>query len=119
MRGRVRGYLFLIFVCMGSLFALIGLKQFFMQPIDNALTNSVWFGVQVLPLLVLIPGLLGSGSEIRRKPFFFTSLVGMLYFVHGVWSVANPAVRTWGLWETAFALGLIALGSLATRVAAD
>ncbi len=117
MRGRVRGYLFLIFICMGSLFALIGLKQFFMHPIDNTLTNSIWFGIQVLPLLALIPGLLGS--EVGRKAFFFASLVGMLYFSHGVWSVANPAVRTWGLWETAFALGLIALGSLATRAAAD
>lgn len=119
MGSAVRGYLFLTFLCIGSLFALVGLKQFFMQPLDNSTSNGIWFLLQVLPLLLLIPGLLRVGPGRGRLAFFFCAMAGMLYFIHGVWSAVTPELRTWALWETAFALGLTALGSLGTRASSQ
>lgn len=113
----MRGYLFLIYLCMGSLFALFGLRQFFVAPADTALANGIWFGVAVAPLLILIPGLLRPLGPGARLTFFLASMLGMLYFVHGVWLAASPELRTMGLWQTGFALLLTAVGSLATRAA--
>lgn len=111
----VRGYLFLTFLCIGSLFALFGLRQFLISPAANPVHNGAWFAVQVLPLLALLPGLLRANGRRGRLIFFITSLMGMLYFVLGVWAVASPEMRTWGLWVTGFSLILVALGSLGTR----
>ncbi|MFK7915195.1 MAG: DUF2069 domain-containing protein [Pseudomonadales bacterium] len=115
--GALRGYLFLIYLCLGSLFALFGLRQFFITPAASSLANVLWFAIAVAPMLVLIPGLLRPLGPKARLTFFLASMVGMLYFVHGVWLAASPDLRTLGLWQTGFALVLTALGSLATRAA--
>lgn len=115
--GALRGYLFLIYLCLGSLFALFGLRQFFLAPTPGALANVIWFTLAVAPILVLIPGLLRPLGPKARLTFFLASMVGMIYFVHGVWLAAAPELRALGLWQTALALVLTALGSLATRAA--
>ena len=113
----LRGYLFLIYLCLGSLFALFGLRQFFIAPAASGLANGLWFALAVAPMLALIPGLLRPLGPKARLTFFLASMAGMLYFVHGVWLIAGPDSRTMGLWQTGFALLLTALGSLATRAA--
>ena len=71
----------------------------------------VWFIVQVLPLLAIIPGLLG----LKSRGFFFTALVGTLYFVHGVLLAVDPTDRVIGLVEVAFAVALVSLSTYAMK----
>jgi uncharacterized membrane protein len=107
----VKGLQFLSLLCVGSLFALTGLRQFFMQPLAGSFTNTVWFLIQVAPLLLILPGVL----RISARGFFFAILAAMLYFIHGVMEAATPALRTWALWEVGFATALITVSSLAMR----
>lgn len=117
MNSSLRGYLFLMFIAMGSLFALFGLRYFFIAPAGSTLSSGVWFLIAVIPLLILLPGLLRPTRPAARLTFFLATMVGMLYFVHGVWVATSPELRSLGLWQTGFALLLTALGSLATRAA--
>jgi len=107
----MKGLQFLSLVCIGSLFALTGLRQFFMQPLAGTFTNTVWFIIQVTPLLLILPGVL----RVSARGFFFAILAAMLYFIHGVMEAATPALRTWALWEVGFATALVTLGSVAMR----
>ena len=76
----MRGPQFLLIVAVGCLFALTGLRQFFIEPLANTGTNVIWFVLQTLPLLLVLPGCLTLG----RRGVFFASMVSLLYFVHGV-----------------------------------
>lgn len=108
----------LMFACLcmlGSLFALTGLRQFFVEPLDGTVSNVIWFVIQVLPLLAVLPGMLRQ----RYRSYFFAVLAGMLYFVHGVWLAAAAAHRTLGTWEVAFALLLILLCTYMVRLLRD
>ena len=101
-------------VCLGligSLFALTGLRQFFVEPLASPATNAVWFLIQVLPLLAVLPGVL----RLRSRSFILAALASTLYFVHGVLLAATPDLRAMGLWEVAFAVGLLVAGSYAAR----
>ena len=51
----LRGWQFVSLILFGSLFALTGLRQFFVDPIENDVTNVIWFVCQVLPLVVVLP----------------------------------------------------------------
>ncbi len=95
----------------GSLFALTGLRQFFIHPLQDSSTNLIWFIVQVLPLLLVLPGLLG----LKPRGFFFTALVSTLYFVHGVLLAVDPADRAIGLVEVGFAVVLLSLSGYAMK----
>jgi len=107
----VRGLQFVALLMIGSLFALTGLRQFFVHPMENSSINLIWFIVQVLPLLVVLPGLL------MRKPrgFFFTALISTFYFVHGVLLAVDPSDRTIGLFEVGFAVALLCLSTYAVK----
>ena len=107
----MRGLQFLAFVLIGSLFAVTGLRQFFVEPLDSNVTNTIWFAIQVLPLVLVLPGVL-RGSH---RGYFYSVLAASLYFVHGVLEAATPDHRTIALWEVAFAVGLIALATGAMR----
>jgi len=95
----------------GSLFALTGLRQFFVYPLDNSSANMIWFMVQVLPLLAVLPGLL----RLKPRAFFFTALVSTLYFVHGVLLVVDPLDRMMGFFEAGFAVALLSLSTYAVK----
>jgi len=101
----------LCLMLIGSLFALTGLRQFFVAPLPGAGTNLLWFVVQTLPLLLVLPGILRR----RVRSYFFTALAGMLYFIHGVLQIATPEMHTMGLWEVGLALGLVLAGTYGTR----
>jgi uncharacterized membrane protein len=107
MKGLQLGCLLLI----GSLFALTGLRQFFLEPLPTPSINALWFFIQVLPLLGVVPGILMLGA----RSFLIAALISTLYFVHGVLLVATPELRSLGLWEAAFSVGLLMAGSYAAR----
>jgi uncharacterized membrane protein len=107
----MKGLQFLCFLMIGSLFAITGLRQFFVQPLETGWVNALWFGIQVLPLLVVLPGvLLGTA-----RGYFFAALAACLYFIHGTMQAATPDMRALALWEVGFAVALVAAASLAMR----
>lgn len=107
----MKGLQFLALIMLGSLFAVTGLRQFFVEPLDDALSNTLWFAIQVLPLLVVLPGLL-RGSH---RGYFYAILAATLYFIHGTMEAATADQRLLALWETGFAVALIAVACLAMR----
>jgi uncharacterized membrane protein len=107
----VKGFQFLCLLMIGSLFSITGLRQFFVQPLDAPSVNALWFAIQVLPLLLVLPGVL-RGSF---RGYLFASLAASLYFIHGTLQAATPGLRTMGLWEVGFAVALIGAASLAMR----
>ncbi|MGE0622817.1 MAG: DUF2069 domain-containing protein [Pseudomonadales bacterium] len=107
----LRGLQFLCLLCLGSLFALTGLKQFFIEPLASTGTNLVWFLIQVLPLLAVTPGVL----RLKARSYLLAVLAAMLYFSHGVLEATSTDMRAYGLWEVAFAMGLVLTASFALR----
>ncbi|HEY5646668.1 MAG TPA: DUF2069 domain-containing protein [Pseudomonadales bacterium] len=105
------GLQFLCLLCLGSLLALTGLKQFFMEPLASPLPNLVWFLVQVLPLIAVTPGIL----RLRPRSYLLAALAAMLYFSHGVMVAISPAMRAYGLWEVGFAMCLVLAATFAVR----
>jgi uncharacterized membrane protein len=107
----LRGLQFLTLFCIGSLFALTGLRQFFVEPLASANTNLIWFGIQVLPLLLVLPGVL----RLTPRSYLFAILAAMLYFCHGVLQAVSVEDRLIGLWEVGFSLALVLTASFALR----
>lgn len=87
----------------GCLFALTGLRQFFIEPLATTTSNVIWFVLQVAPLLAVIPGML----RFNYRSCFLAILVSALYFIHGVLLAVGETLRTLALWEVGFALLLI------------
>ena len=87
----------------GSLFALTGLRQFFVEPLADATSNAIWFGLQIAPLLAVLPGVL----RLKHRSCFLAALVATLYFVHGVLLVVDADSATMGFWEVGFSLVLV------------
>jgi uncharacterized membrane protein len=107
----LRGLQFLTLLAIGSLFALTGLRQFFVEPLASESSNLIWFGIQVLPLLLVLPGVL----RLTPRSYLFAILAAMLYFCHGVLQTVSLEDRVMGLWEVAFSLALVLTASFALR----
>ncbi len=107
----MKGWLFLSLMMVGSLFAMTGLRQFFIEPLDDAGVNAAWFIIQLLPLLLPLPGVLRSSL----RPVFFMCMSSMLYFIHGVLVVSDPEMLLFGVFEILFALGLCASTAIMVR----
>ena len=107
----LRGLQFLVLFSIGSLFALTGLRQFFVEPLASTGSNLIWFVIQVLPLLLVLPGVL----RLSPRSYLFAILAAMLYFCHGVLQAVSIEDRTLGLWEVGFSLGLVLTASFALR----
>ena len=107
----MKGWLFLSLMMVGSLFAMTGLRQFFIEPLDDAGVNSAWFIIQLLPLLLPLPGLLRG----NLRAVFFMCMSSMLYFIHGVLVVSDPEMQLFGIFEIIFALGLCATTAILVR----
>jgi len=107
----LRGLQFLCLLFGGSLFALTGLRQYFVEPLDDPWSNTAWFLLQVAPLLLVLPGVLRRS----RRGFFYAILAASLYFIHGTMVAATADQRLLALWETGFAVALIAAACLAMR----
>ena len=114
----MRGLQFLTLLLIGSLFALTGLRQYFMEPLEGALANHGWFLLQVLPLLLVLPGVLRGGpggGPAAVRSYFYVIVAASLYFVHGAMEAATADLRAAAFWECGFAVALVAVSSLAMR----
>ena len=109
--GPLRGWMFVVWLLSGSLFALTGLRQFFVEPLAGAAVNLVWFTLQMLPLLLPLPGVL----RFQVRATFFLCMASLLYFVHGVYVVSDPKLTLLGIFEIGFALGLCAVSAYVVR----
>jgi uncharacterized membrane protein len=107
----VQGLQFLCLISIGSLFALTGLRQFFVDPLANPVPNLIWFIIQVLPLLLVLPGVL----KLRPRSYLLGALGAMLYFSHGVLLTVSPEHLAMGLWEVGIALALVVSATLVLR----
>ena len=103
----------IIFILIGSLFAITGVRQFMLDPIHKLPLDGLWFLVQVAPLLALLPGLLST----KRKGFMYCALVSLFYLVHGVMLSTNPDLQRLGILEAGLALVLTTVATLAARAA--
>jgi uncharacterized membrane protein len=100
---------FSLLLWIGSLFALLGLQRFLLDPLDSLLASAVVFIIQVAPLLLLTPLALRPGA---RGPLWI-ALVLPLYLMHGIWQLdARPV----GMLEVIFALGAFVTAWLLLRV---
>lgn len=98
---------------MGSLFGLVGLQRFILDPIGSVTANLTVFVLQVLPLVILAPGVAAG----RPTAYFWSSLAATLYFIHGVLQVMNPDTRVIGIPGVVFALGWFVTSVLALKAA--
>lgn len=111
MPAALRGWLFVALLLMGSLVALTGLRQFFIEPLASTSSNVIWFIVQLLPLLIPLPGLL----RLQLRPTFILCMATLLYFIHGVYVVSDPKLTLLGSLEIGFALLLCAVFAFMVR----
>lgn len=107
----MRGWLFIALLLAGSLFALTGLRQFFIEPLENTLPNLIWFTLQVLPLVLVLPGFL----RLRTRSAFYMILAAMLYFIHGVLEASTPELRLLAGVEIAISVALIGIATWMLR----
>ena len=107
----MRGWLFACLILTGSLVALTGLRQFFIEPLASTSSNVIWFVLQLLPLLLPLPGVL----RLHLKPTFMLCLATMLYFIHGVYVISDPKLTLLGGFEIGFALALCAVTAWMVR----
>lgn len=101
-----------LLVWIGSLFALLGMQRFFVEPLSSTIATIAVFVGQVAPLLVVAPAALRSGA---RGPLW-VCLAMLLYFVHGVWQWTSPNVRLFGALEVIFSLGTFVTAWILLRV---
>ncbi len=107
----MKGWVFVALLLTGSLVALTGLRQFFIEPLANPATNGVWFLIQLLPLMLPLPGLLHA----RLRSTFIMCMVSTLYFIHGVLITFDPDMRLLGVCEIVFSLGLCGVTAYMVR----
>ncbi|MEM7077786.1 MAG: DUF2069 domain-containing protein [Pseudomonadota bacterium] len=105
------GWIFTNLVMVGSIIALTGLRQFFIDPLGDTTSNAIWFFLQILPLLLPLPGMLSA----KLRSSFVMCLVSMLYFVHGVMYAFDPHLQLLSILEIIFALGLCAATTMLVR----
>jgi len=68
------------YICLSSILGLTGLRQFYVSPLEDTMANTLWFFIQVTPLILPLSGLLKN--SIRST--LLISLASLLYFMHGV-----------------------------------
>ena len=107
----MKGWLFVALLLLGSLVALTGLRQFLMDPLASTGTNIAWFIIQLIPLLVPLPGLL----RCQLRSTFVLCITSTLYFIHGVLIAFDADKWVLGSFEIMFSLGLCAVTALLVR----
>lgn len=103
---------FTLLLWIGSLFALLGLQRFFIEPLDSLLAGAVVFITQAAPLLLLTRVALRPGP---RGPLW-VALAMPLYVIHGIWQGSVIGVRLIGTLEVIFALGAFLAAWILLRV---
>lgn len=96
----MRGWHVTALTMMGCLLAFTAWRQFIVDPIPSAGSNMVWFGLQIAPLLLVLPGVVKR----QANALFFATVVSFLYFIHGTLHVVEVATRASGSVEILLAL---------------
>ncbi len=78
------------------------MRQFFIEPLASASSNGIWFLIQVLPLLLALPGALKS----ELSSMFMLCLISSLYFIHAVLVISDDRLFLAASVELFFAIGL-------------
>ena len=99
------------YICLSSILVLTGLRQFYVSPLEDTMANTLWFFIQVTPLILPLSGLLKN--SIRST--LLISLASLLYFMHGVVKVYEGSGVVIGGFEIVFALGLCVSTSFVVR----
>jgi uncharacterized membrane protein len=104
-----------LWLWLGSLFGLLGVQRFLLDPLATGLANGTVFVVQIAPIVLVVAALtrnVGRGA-------FWATMASMIYFCHGVAQAAVPDGRMIGGIEIAVALGVFVSGILLMRAARD
>ncbi len=94
-----------LLICIGSLFATLGLQRFFVDPIPALSTNLIVFVLQTAPLIAAAIAIL----RLTKRCAFWSAMVSLVYFIHGVMLLFSIDGRLLGGWETFFALAMFTL----------
>ena len=89
-------------VSLGSVFSVLALYRYFVDPFDSLLISTSMLILQAAPLLVLVFGVV----FLRSRQIFYLAMVSLLYFMHGIVLMVLPESRGFGLAEVIFALVL-------------
>lgn len=111
----MKGLLFLCLVFTGSIVALTGLRQFFIDPFSTTQANIAWFVIQLVPLLMPLPAVL-AGSY---RGIFVLCLASMLYFIHGVIIAFDAGMQLLAGGEIFCSLALCAVSAIYVRKARE
>jgi uncharacterized membrane protein len=107
----MKGWQFLCLVLVGSLFAITGLRQFFVEPLAGSHEQRAVVRCRCCRCCSCCPRCCAAHS----RGYFYAILAASLYFIHGTMEAATADQRALALWETGFAVALIATASLAMR----
>jgi uncharacterized membrane protein len=87
-------------ISLGSIFSVLALYRYFVDPLASLLASTAVLVLQVAPLLLLVFGVI----FLRSRQIFYLAIISLLYFIHGVVQVVDPGSRAFGLAEAVFAI---------------
>ncbi|WP_028694703.1 DUF2069 domain-containing protein [Pseudomonas cremoricolorata] len=96
--------------CFLALIALLGLNNLLFADLHGARVGVI-MAIELLPLLVLLPGMLKGSARAHA----WTCFVVNLYFIKGVLAAFDPARALLGWIEVALSLGLFVSALLYVR----
>jgi uncharacterized membrane protein len=105
---------FTLLIWLGSIFALLGVDSFLLDPLRSIAATAAVFAVQALPILLCAPLALRNPG----RGAFWVSLAALLYFVDGVVTAFDPERRLIGALEILCALGAFTTALLLMRASA-
>ena len=98
--------------CIGSLLAVYGLTRLTADAIPFWPGGLVILLLQTAPLLACVPAVLSW----QRTAFGVLSLLALVYFGLGMWTLMDPASKWAGIAELGFALGLFFASATFLRI---
>ncbi|HEY6529612.1 MAG TPA: DUF2069 domain-containing protein [Cellvibrionaceae bacterium] len=94
-----------------AIFLLILLMSFFQLSLSSGPVYKIWL-LQVLPLIILIPGI----YQLKRRSFQFMGFIILLYFIRSITNVlaGDPAFIDYGVLGLSILIFLLSL--MASRI---
>jgi len=102
---------FALLIWLGSLFGLLGLERFVLDPLRTDTATVALFLAETLPILMCAP------LAVRRpaRGAFWVALASLLYFTDGVVAAFDPNRHLLGAIEIVLALGTFVTALLLLR----
>ena len=102
---------FTLLIWCGSLFALLGVERWLLDPLGSIAATAIVFAVQTAPIVAVVVVSIRNPA----RGAFWTTLASLLYFAHGVARVAAPTERLSGVIEIVLTLGAFTTALLLLR----